>query len=173
MTKSDILAVGAFGFALVAAGCSVYAAFKSHRMAKKLGKSMEELEGMTDIQVSQQMVEEATQEAVQKAVKTETDAAATRIVRDIYQDMYKEVRKLVKEGCKNIQETVEKEIRDKYTAELKYMDIDDLKAEIKEEVKKATQERINKDLGNVGEDYLSQLKNATKIYREVADAIKR
>lgn len=133
------------GVALTAIG--TFDIYKSHKLLKKFGIAMENIEEKTDIQVEKEVIDKAVNNLVDKkykeTVKEMTEEITNNKLKDIDTQIHDEVKKVVDEQ----KEEIKPKVNEAFKKKIDKLDIDDIKTDvlmdIKDESRRYLRSRIN------------------------------
>ena len=168
MNKFDNV-VGLIGVTvgLIGVGYALSTQSKLNKISEKIDLSIDELANNTPVDISESLVERATEKAVayevKKAVAKATDITVTELKRDIHNH----VNEAVESEYASIKSTVLTEV----TNEVAKIDVNRVRADIEKAAKEAVLEKLDTNMDNILENFNEQLKNTTKIYNSIANAM--
>lgn len=158
--------VGGFVFGL-------YSGKKAKDIDKKLDFSLKKVTELTEVEVSQAVVDTAVKDKVGRVVEEKVGASADRAVAEISADMHKKIKDKVDASFREYQTTVETGIKNRYEDLLKDIDITDLKREITDQARRDMMRRLNGTFETLISEHSANLGKLTQIYSSIEDAVKK
>ena len=156
---------GAFVAAVaVALGVDIYG---HHKVAKKVGLSVDQMAKATTGEISSAMLEKAVQKAADEMTGSYLRSIKNDIIDDARSKLAEEARKAVKESSA----IVEAEVRDKICDEASKINMDELKKSVRDKAEARVLDKFNGNLDDLLGKYNDSLSNIQKIYGGIADAI--
>ena len=122
---------------------------KTNDISRKLGKSIDDLDRRTVVQVRQDIVDRATANAVDRQVS----GAVTRAVNEINAQMKMDMRSKIHRDVDGVYGDLKKKVKDKVFEEIENTDFDELREEALDEAKDLAKDKIFDDFcrwGDVG-----------------------
>lgn len=143
--------------------------YEHHQVAKKVDKSVNELEKSAIKDIQQGMIQRAVEDAAGRSVTEHLNRIKNEVFAEARVKLSEEVRAAVKEAG----DVIRREVGEKISSEASMIDIGELKKSARD---KAEQKILDKFDGNL-EDLLAKfndnLGNIQKIYGGIADAISK
>ena len=167
MTKAEKLSVGAIFVGFIAVGYSWYSRRKVKEMYDLIEDTVDKMSRTIDINAPQVIVEAAIDKAVGREVNDIVQSLSRETISRVRADLQKEVKESVVKSYSNIRASVSEEVK----KQVSYIDISDLKQEIKDEAKEKVISKFDGDLDSLLDDFNQNLKNVSKIYNSIAGSM--
>lgn len=151
---------------LSAIGMDIY---EHHKMAKKVGMSVDELEKASKDNIKEALVEVAIKSAAEHGVEAHLNRVKNEVFSEARIKLSEEVRKAVKEAS----ETIQKEVGEKISTEASLIDISALKKSARDKAEAKILEKFDGNLEDLLAKFNENLSNIQKIYGGIADAISK
>ena len=152
--------VGVFSFV----GYVLKAAHNMNRVADKLGTEIDNIGELSNVDISESVVNEAVYQAAKKKaddLARKASASAVNQVRDIIRT---EVKSAVDKAYADVKKSVAEELR----RQVADIDISDVKEEVVERAKDKAAEKFESALDGVLNNFNDNLQNVAKIYSSIA-----
>lgn len=163
-------AIGAAGVAsLLALGTIGYCALREHRLNSMLRNAISRVDEMTEVRVSEGIVNRGITEAVNR----ETSKAAQRAVQAVSDNMSRQVEKRVTEAFKANYGALQETIAAQVAKEAAKINKDDLMDSVIELAKDKVAEQFDEKLDDILAGYNKSLDNVGKIYQSIADSMSK
>jgi len=166
-TNEKILVYAALIAGVVGTGYGVYSGHKADKIARKLDRTLEDLNERTDIQIKQDIVDKAVEEAAKKQASIQVVAATTKCVNEVSADISKQVKAAVADEYMSIKDNVRVEIDKK----VQNISVDGIRQEVIDTAAAKAAQKFDADLENVLRNYNNQLDQVTRIYSSVASKL--
>lgn len=157
-----ILVLGAAGVAY-----GIYANHRMQKVSERLDKSVEQLSGSMEIDISDALINEAVDKAVDREVSSGVTSATNKAIKSIESDIHKEVKDAVRAHYDDLKADVSKEMR----KQVANIDIQELRKEVVREAKERAAEKFNENLDGILEKFNGELDSVSKIYRSISNSI--
>ena len=150
-------------------GHVLYLNIKVRVLDKYIDRSIASIADDISVEVPNEILNAAIDKAVTEEVHREVKYATQRIISDTRDDIRRMVRQEIDHQSKIIKQTTADEIR----RQVKNIDVDDLKKEIKDEAKEKIISKFENDLDGLLEEFNNNLANVSKIYESIADTMRK
>lgn len=157
--------MGAIGIVLGAVGIlwGAYQTKKSNDVAKKLGLTLTELEGKTNVDLKEDIVNTAMMNAVKRKANKIVDFTADQVKSDLKKEIKTRVGEAVEESLDSIHDAVEDKINEMVAS----IDEEKFVNEMKADAKKAMAAKFNTSLDGIASEFKDQYKNLGKFVEMV------
>lgn len=155
------------GAGLTGIGVGLYAGHQLRECKKLIGAASKQIADMTDIEVSQALINNA----VTAAAARETNRAVSRAVRNANDAIASEAKKQVEAAVKQTYGKVSKAVTDRVAEEVTKLSKDDLAETVTERAKELIIERFEGKLDGMLDEYNRNLENVGKIYQSIASSM--
>lgn len=161
--------VGIFGIAvgLVGVGYALGTRSKMAKISDNLERSIDELASKTPVDIPNDMIQRAVEKAVALEVKQAVSKATDVVSVEIKRDIRKQVSDAVESEYSNIKDAVLEEL----VKEAANIDAKRVRADVEKAAKEHVLEKFDGNLDDILENFNDQLKNTSKIYTSIADAM--
>lgn len=161
--------VGIFGIAvgLVGVGYALGTRSKMAKISDNLERSIDELASKTPVDIPNDMIQRAVEKAVAHEVKVAVGKATDVVSLEIKRDIRKQVSDAVESEYSNIKDAVLEEL----VKEAANIDAKRVRVDVEKAAKEHVLEKFDGNLDNILENFNDQLKNTSKIYTSIADAM--
>lgn len=161
--------VGIFGVAvgLVGVGYALGTRSKMAKISDNLERSIDELASKTPVDIPNDMIQRAVEKAVAVEVKQAVSKATDVVSVEIKRDIRKQVSDAVESEYSNIKDSVLEEL----VAEAAKIDAKRVRADVEKAAKDHVLEKFDGNLDDILANFNDQLKNTSKIYTSIADAM--
>lgn len=161
--------VGLVGVAvgLLGVGFAMGTHSKMARISEKLDRSIDELAGDVAVDIPNDLIERAVEKAVAYEVKQAVNKATDKALVDVKRDIHKQVVDAVENEYSNIKDVVLKELTD----EAAKIDVKRVREDVERAAKAHAIAEFDSKLDGIAEDFTNQLKNTSKIYTSIAEAM--
>lgn len=153
-------ALGVFGI-----GYGVAMRTKMAKVSERLDKSIDDLAGNTDIDISDDVVNLAVTKAADTAAKTAVEKATN----DALEALKKDIRLAVSDAVEKEYENIKDEVLKKATEAAAKIDV----ARVRRDVERAAVTKYEANLDDILARFNDNLSNTSKIYSSIASAITR
>lgn len=161
------VSVGAFGMTVLAAmAADIY---EHHKVAKKIGISVEELGTASKDTIKEALVERAVESAAERGVEARLNRVKNEVMSEARVKLSEETRKAVKEASDQIQ----REVGEKIATEASMIDMTEMKRSAREKAEAKILEKFDGNLEDLLQKFNENLSNIQKIYGGIADAISK
>ena len=167
MSRNDIFKLVLGSAAIVGATYMAKACKQLIDIKNKLDRSIGELSEMTEVDISETVIEAAVERKVNAEVSVAVKKATTLIIADLESSMKKEVKKSVEAEY----EILSKSVKDKLDKEVENINLEKLRKEVINEAKKAAADKFENDLDDVLEKYNNNLEKITQIYSSISQSM--
>lgn len=158
------------GLGIVAAlSYTFYVSNKWDRVAAKLDSASDEVMKKSEVEVSDEIINNAVKKAVKKEVTGKVKEACDNAVSKVADDIRSEVKAAVTSSYNDIRSDVSKEV-EKQVGEI---NIESVRNEVIQKAKDQAARKFDNDLASVLTKYDDQLSNVTKIYSSIANIISK
>lgn len=158
------------GLGIVAAlSYTFYVSNKWDRVAAKLDSAADEVMKKSEVEVSDEIINNAVKKAVKKEVTSKVKEACDTAIDKVSDDIRSEVKAAVTSSYNDIRSDVSKEV-EKQVGEI---NIESVRNEVIQKAKDQAARKFDNDLASVLTKYDDQLSNVTKIYSSIANVISK
>lgn len=161
------IVVGAL--AIFGVGYAVAMHTKLAQVGNRLDKSIDELAGKTDVDISANIVDAAVEKAVASEAKRVVEKATNDALAELKKDIHRTVSDAVEVEYTNIRETVLK----KATEEAAKIDVARVRKDVERAAEKIALEKFDANLDGILEKFNNNLDNTSKIYSSIASSVVR
>ena len=167
-SKMDSL-IGFAGVAvgLVGIGYAIGTHTKMAKISEKLECSIEELAGRTPVDIPESMIERAVEKNVAFEVKAAVGKITDAVTADVKRDIHKQVSDAVESEYSNVKDAV----LDELVSAASKIDVHRVRNDIEKAAKVKALEKLDDNLDDILTNFNDQLKNTSKIYTSIADAM--
>lgn len=155
------------GFTASALACLGFSVYRERKLSKALKNAIKEVSDMTEVKVSEGIVNRGITEAVERECGRIARKAAEDVAHDISVQTQKKVAAAVDQQYARIKEGV----ADAFAKELARVDKDDIMEDITEKAKELLVEKFDGKLDSLLNDYNRNLENVGKIYQSIAESM--
>ena len=149
-------------------GYSFYVSNKWDRVAAKLDSAADEVMKKSEVEVSDEIINNAVKKAVKKEVSAKVKEACENAVDKVSDDIRSEVKAAVTSSYNDIRSDVVKEVE----RQVGEINIESVRNEVIAKAKDQAARKFDNDLASVLTKYDDQLSNVTKIYSSIANVIR-
>ena len=168
MNKFDnFVGLGGIVVGLIGIGYAMGTRSKMARISEKLDRSIDELAGRTPVDIPHDMIERAVEKAVAAEARIAVGKATDAAIMDVKRDVHKQVCDAVESEYSDIKATVLREITD----EAAKIDVKRVRDDVEQAARKIALDKFDDNLDDMLKDFNEQLKNTSKIYTSIADAM--
>lgn len=164
MKNSTIAAIAGAG----AVAFAVYIAKKCNDICAKLGKSLEEIDKATPVEVAQS----AINEAVERAVKLRVDEAVRDVAKTAVDGIRSDITKEAKHEVELAYSDVRGDVKDALMRQIGDVNISRVREEVIDNAKKEAARKFDSDLQGVLNQYNDKLASTVKIYSSIANSMR-
>jgi len=144
-----------------------YVHYKSNKTGHLIADSIDNVSKDIDVVISDIVIEEAVKVAVEREVNKAVKEISYQINNNVSRDIKKEVKSVVDAAYADIRKSVSKEV----SVDVANLDIDKLKADVKEEAKEIVLSKFNGNLDSMLQDFNQNLTNVSRIYTSIAETM--
>lgn len=159
----DYIILGALG--VFGIGYGVAMRTKMAKVSERLDKSIDDLAGKTDIDISEELINQAVEKAATAEAKKAVEKAASDALAELKRDIHTNVSEAVEKEYENIKDEVLK----KATEAAAKIDV----ARVRRDVERAAVTKYEANLDDILAKFNDNLSNTSKIYSSIASAITR
>ena len=156
------------GVSLVAAatgiGCLGYSIHKERKLGRMLSNSISRVDELTEVRVSEGIVNKAIEDAVEREVSKVAKRAAEDFGDRIETDVSNRVKGAVEQHLARLQKSVGEQV----AREVSKINKDDIMNEVLERAKEEAAKEFASALKNVTDQYQQNLNNVGEIYQQIA-----
>lgn len=152
---------------LIGVGYAIGTHTKMAKISENLDRSIDELASRTPVDIPDSMIERAVEKAVSAEVKTAVGKITDAAMVDVKRDIHKQVSDAVESEYSNVKDTVLDEL---VTAASK-IDVHRVRTDIEKAAKVKALAKLDDNLDDILSNFNDQLKNTSKIYTSIADAM--
>lgn len=157
------IALGALGILGIGYGLAMHT--KLAKVSERLDKSIDELAGKTNIDISEELINQAVEKAATAEAKKAVEKATAEALAELRKDIHKSVTEAVDKEYDNIKDEVLK----KTTEAAAKIDV----ARVRRDVERAAVTKYECNLDDILDKFNDNLSNTSKIYSSIASAITR
>lgn len=157
------IALGALG--VLGIGYGIAMRTKLAQVSKRLDKSIEDLAKNTDIDISEELINQA----VEKAAATEAKKAVEKATSEALAELKRDIHTNVSEAVENAYDGIKDEVLKKATEAAAKIDV----ARVRRDVEKAAVTKYECNLDDILDKFNDNLSNTAKIYSSIAGAVTR
>lgn len=165
--KNDILEFGIVVAGLIGIGYAFGVNSKMKKVADKLDTTIDDMAKDVPIDIPDELVHQAVEMAAERAAMRAANDASPKIVKQMQNDIYNQVSSAVA----NERGKIRKEVTNKITEIVDGIDENDIRQEVVENAKHQIADKYDYKLNDLLDDFNSNLKNVSKIYKAIADTM--
>ncbi len=163
----NAIILASMGLTAAALACLGYSVHRERKLSKALQNAIKQVSDMTEVSVSEGIVNRGITEAVERECGKIARRAAENVADDIRAQTTKKVAVAVEQQYARIKEGV----ADSFAKEVAKIDKDDIMEDITEKAKELLVQRFDGKLDSLLSDYNRNLENVGKIYQSIADSM--
>ena len=171
MVNKVVIAWAMVGVSAVASVAAVIFAKKSEKrvseICDKLDVAMDELMENTEIEVSDEIIEEAISMAANRYAREAVKTINTDVLKGVKDEIATEVRKAVDMAYANLKIDVKEELE----RQIRNIDISGIKKQVIEEASEKAKEKFSVELDSIAARFSSDLESSSKIYKTIAEKL--
>ena len=152
---------------VIGIGAAIYSGNKANKVAKKVGLTVEKLQDLTEVEVSDEIVNRAAEKAAKRAADEEVTRATKTIVNELTKYMEDNIKEQINEIYNDTKDSVTEEMKHQVSR----ISINGLKEEIKRETKRTMIDKLESSMDDILSDYNVNLNNIKNIYSSIAESI--
>lgn len=150
-------------------GCLGYSMIREHRLNKALQNAISRVDEMTEVRISEGIVNRGVSQAVDREVGKVARKAAEAVEENIRQQVERKVNSVVVNRYSELQEIIAMKVAE----EAAKINKDDLIESVTEMAKEQVAEQFESKLDDILEGYNKSLDNVGKIYQSIADSMSK
>ena len=162
-----VLAVAGGVVTVASLVCLGYSVHRERKLSRALSNAIKEVSDMTEVKVSEGIVNKG----IELAVEREVNHIAKRAVDDISANITAETQKRVKSAVEQSYARLKEGVADAFAKEVAMVDKDDIMSDITEKAKELLVEKFDSKLDSLLADYNRNLDNVGKIYQSIAESM--
>lgn len=160
MNKFVLVAAGSLVVAAGAAVMSAVTAIKYRVLTKKLGKSVDRIEVMTEDSIASNMIQVAVNKAADSKVDQYMKETEDAVLRAANRNLEIQARNAVENAASEIRDKASEEI----TRQVSNLDVEKLKARVCDQAEKHVMDKLDKCLDESAKKFQDQLDSTKKIF---------
>lgn len=150
-------------------GCLGYSVAREHQLNKALKNAIAHVDGMTEVRISEGIVNRGVSQAVDREVGKVARKAADAVEANIRKQVEWKVKAAVDANYSELQRMIAMQV----AREAEKIDKDDLLESVMDMAKDKVAEQFEGKLDDILEGYNKSLDNVGKIYQSIADSMSR
>ena len=151
----------------IAIGYTFYVQMRVGKVGSLIDASINELSGNITVDISKEIIDKAVDKAVDREVDKAVRSASYSALENVRKDIQRAVRTSVDDSYSDIRASVSNEV----SRQVANIDMDRLKAEVREEAKALVITKFDDNLDSLLQDFNQSLSNVRKIYDSIADSV--
>lgn len=162
--------VGLFGI-----GYAIGASSKLKSVSDAVNKSVDSIIADGKVDIPKEMINETIQNNVKEMVETaarwKVNDACNKAVREVETSLFNKISESAENAVKQAYKSMEIDAKEKIAKELRYIDVSDLKNEVKEEAAQLVKDKLSSQMDDILDTYNANLMNVQNIYSSIAKSM--
>lgn len=161
------IVIGAIGILGLGYGIAMHT--KLAKVSDRLDKSIEELSGNMNINISDEIVDKA----VDKAVNAEAKKVVEQATKEALDELKRDIKTNVSIAVDKEYETIKDTVLEKVTDAAAKIDVAKVRSDVEKAAKTAALDKFNDNLEDILAKFNDNLNNTSKIYNSIASSMTR